>query len=287
MNFLYSSISFTLLLCVLLIVCGWIRLRAKKAWASPEVMVFLILCAGFDCLMYFEVQAHFEFQGYSLFVIGFQSVLLAHFVLLIQKTLAHIGGRLNNRFIRSSIFLSVCIVTVVSHLVVSNLMDVEHPHVYTLALSGLISFASFIVLMSLTNDGNSRLVFRTFAFLTALSVSFGISTYYHSDANSLAVLNALFISMLVATIVWNRTVTQEERARIEEFDLTRRQKEVAHLMLSGLNYGQIAKKLNIAESTASKHGSDIFSKTDCKDKYSFIAKFQESYLEILDDSKPT
>ena len=50
-----------------------------------------------------------------------------------------------------------------------------------------------------------------------------------------------------------------------------------------MSYGQIARHLNIAESTASKHGSDIFAKTNCSDKRSFYVKFTGVQPAMLDE----
>lgn len=60
---------------------------------------------------------------------------------------------------------------------------------------------------------------------------------------------------------------------LNTFDLTKRQVEVAHLMLQNLTYLQIANDLFIAENTVSKHGSTIIKKTNCNNKADFISKF--------------
>ncbi|MCF4100092.1 MULTISPECIES: helix-turn-helix domain-containing protein [Flavobacteriaceae] len=65
-----------------------------------------------------------------------------------------------------------------------------------------------------------------------------------------------------------------ERKIIYE-DLTRREIEVALSILSNLSYRNIAKDLFIAESTVSKHASNIFKKTDVKNRCEFLKRFRK------------
>ena len=57
------------------------------------------------------------------------------------------------------------------------------------------------------------------------------------------------------------------------FDLTKREIEVAHLMLQNLTYLEIANDLFTAENTVSKQGSTIIKKTNCSNKSDFVSKF--------------
>ena len=65
-----------------------------------------------------------------------------------------------------------------------------------------------------------------------------------------------------------------ERKIIYE-DLTRREIEVALSILSNLSYRNIAKDLFIAESTVSKHASNIFKKTGVKNRREFLKRFKK------------
>ncbi|AUC23862.1 helix-turn-helix transcriptional regulator [Polaribacter sejongensis] len=56
-------------------------------------------------------------------------------------------------------------------------------------------------------------------------------------------------------------------------DLTRREIEITLSILSELNYKNIAKELFIAESTVSKHASNIFKKTGVKNRSEFLKRF--------------
>ena len=64
-----------------------------------------------------------------------------------------------------------------------------------------------------------------------------------------------------------------ERKIIYE-DLTRREIEIAVSILSDLSYRNIAKDLFIAESTVSKHASNIFKKTGAKNRRDFLKRFR-------------
>ncbi|MBT8297427.1 MAG: helix-turn-helix transcriptional regulator, partial [Maribacter sp.] len=65
-----------------------------------------------------------------------------------------------------------------------------------------------------------------------------------------------------------------ERKIIYE-DLTRREIEVALSILSNSSYRNIAKDLFIAESTVSKHASNIFKKTGVKNRREFLKRFRK------------
>lgn len=65
-----------------------------------------------------------------------------------------------------------------------------------------------------------------------------------------------------------------ERKIIYE-DLTRREIEIAVSILSDLSYRNIARDLFIAESTVSKHASNIFKKTGVKNRREFLKRFRK------------
>lgn len=56
-------------------------------------------------------------------------------------------------------------------------------------------------------------------------------------------------------------------------DFSKREVEVAHLILDGKSYREIGKYLFIAEKTVSKHASNIFKKSGIRNKTEFQAKF--------------
>ena len=59
-------------------------------------------------------------------------------------------------------------------------------------------------------------------------------------------------------------------------NLTRREFEIALSILSATPYKKIAKDLFIAESTVSKHASNIFKKTGVKNRRQFLSRFRKS-----------
>lgn len=58
-------------------------------------------------------------------------------------------------------------------------------------------------------------------------------------------------------------------------NLTRREIEITLSILSNLSYKQIAKDLFIAESTVSKHASNIYKKTGAKNRRQFISRYRK------------
>lgn len=58
-------------------------------------------------------------------------------------------------------------------------------------------------------------------------------------------------------------------------DLTRREIEITLSILSNLSYKRIAKDLFIAESTVSKHASNIYKKTGVKNRRQFISRYRK------------
>ncbi len=55
------------------------------------------------------------------------------------------------------------------------------------------------------------------------------------------------------------------------YQLTNREEEMLNALVTGLSYQEIAQKFNLSEKTISKHASNIFQKTNCKNKKELIA----------------
>lgn len=66
---------------------------------------------------------------------------------------------------------------------------------------------------------------------------------------------------------------EELNTKIYYGDLTRREAEIALSILRGLTYKDIAKDLYIAESTVTKHASNIFKKTEVRNRQQFLSRF--------------
>lgn len=77
---------------------------------------------------------------------------------------------------------------------------------------------------------------------------------------------------------WNNKQNEySAKHRIVYENLTRREIEVALSILSNKTYKEISKDLFIAESTASKHASNIFKKTGVKNRRQFLSLFRKKF----------
>jgi DNA-binding CsgD family transcriptional regulator len=61
-----------------------------------------------------------------------------------------------------------------------------------------------------------------------------------------------------------------------DFDLTKKENEIASMILQKVTYKVIANEMNISEGTVSKHASNIFKKTNCQKKSFFLEKFKST-----------
>lgn len=281
MNFISLSIFFASIQLILLIICVLVFYKGKNNWVSSELLMFLFLCSTFDTLIYFDVFGRFPVQASLLLLIGIQLLVIRNFVKMAWKRIQNLANRVRNKTFLFGVYISSCIVIIVSYSIFDFVIGSQQPHIYALAISSLITLALFIGLLITSHSWKSNYAFGILLLFMTLVVTFISSAYLRSDILSLVVVNAIFIAMLIAIHI---TVYLESREDVKEilddYNLTKRQREVAELLLSGMNYGQIAKHLNIAESTASKHGSDIFAKTNCKDKSSFRSKFEHYHAEM-------
>ncbi|WP_233131553.1 helix-turn-helix domain-containing protein [Tenacibaculum holothuriorum] len=70
-----------------------------------------------------------------------------------------------------------------------------------------------------------------------------------------------------------RKIEEINESEVINGNLTRRETEIAVSILSKLSYKSIAEELYIAESTVSKHASNIFKKTGVKNRSEFLKRF--------------
>lgn len=69
---------------------------------------------------------------------------------------------------------------------------------------------------------------------------------------------------------------------LDKYNLTQRQKQVAHLMLMGLSMSEIAQRLYLQESTVMDHARRIFDKAGCRSRREFTTEvFTIAYLTNL------
>ena len=77
---------------------------------------------------------------------------------------------------------------------------------------------------------------------------------------------------------WNKKQNEyPAKDRIVYENLTKREIEVALSILSNQSYKEISKDLYIAESTVSKHASNIYKKTGVKNRRQFLLGFRKKF----------
>ncbi len=59
--------------------------------------------------------------------------------------------------------------------------------------------------------------------------------------------------------------------------LTKKEKEIAHLLLQQISYKKLAQELFIEYKTVTKHASNIFKKTNCSNLGEFISKYTQNH----------
>ncbi|MCR9171943.1 MAG: helix-turn-helix transcriptional regulator [bacterium] len=276
MNIFSVAITLTLVQCVLMIICLMLYFRGRKNWVSLDILFFLLACTGIDIVLSWFFPLENKNQGIPIVILAIQAFVLFTFVRSFRNSLDIIELRFRKRMFSIGVYAVSFAILILSYLLFIYI-QISSPHLHAIALGGLIIFAILLTFIVSHFSWRSRIPSRIFFLFFIAAIAFVSSAFYHSETSTMLSVNTIFITMFLAVIFGSRLAAKEEpKASLEDFNLTKRQKQVAELMLSGLSYGQIAKKLHIAESTASKHGSDIFAKTGCTDKNSFRAKFAEA-----------
>ena len=73
---------------------------------------------------------------------------------------------------------------------------------------------------------------------------------------------------------YQRLNTEQLNPKFLSKDLTRREIEIAMSILDNRSYKDIGEELFIAESTVSKHASNIFKKTNVKNRTEFMSRLK-------------
>lgn len=105
---------------------------------------------------------------------------------------------------------------------------------------------------------------------------------------NIALINGAFL-LLSGTYfyqLWKENYKQQEalinygyftdHRDIEKYDLTAREMEIAKLILEEKSYQEIASSVFISMGTVTKHASNIFKKTGCKNREEFQEKFKKT-----------
>jgi len=88
-------------------------------------------------------------------------------------------------------------------------------------------------------------------------------------------INELSLSNLDSTLIKNK----EDLSFLKEnYNLTNREKEMLEVLITGISYLEIAQKFKLTEKTISKHASNIFQKTNCKNKKELISLFNRQTI---------
>lgn len=216
--------------------------------------------------------------GIAYALIGIHALLPVHFFRASLKETTPFNLRFRDSKVLITSFLIFYALSATFFLVFERILYLKHPEVYAMTLSSLLAFVSVIGVSLSQKIWNKRNAFSMLLLFMALSITLIFSAYLRESIISLAAINILFVAML-AVLIKNQqlNINPAIQEHLDDYNLTKRQRQVAELILSGLSFVQIARRLKIAESTASKHGSDIYAKTGCSDKATFYQKFHETY----------
>lgn len=293
MKLVSLSLVFAFLHCILLFIVWVERQRNKKksSTLTGGVILFLLLCILYNVSNYQKMKEVIHSTYYPYIILFISAVLITCFFRYSKAQLGIIGNKMVNKTILTGIFLITWFMLFISYLIFTDLLRFRHPEIYVISVSGFVSFAcifGFILSGSQDRCMLTRWMLRIFVLMSAITIA---SIIYQSVTALLVLVNVLFIMMVGINYIEFEPEEEEEDhsfPKIEDYPLTNRQKEVARLILSGYNYSRIADELNIAENTASKHGSDIFAKTNCEDKTDFYAKFHRGFeYESNKDQSPS
>lgn len=146
----------------------------------------------------------------------------------------------------------------------------NNPNEYILRRNKLsmISVASIALLPVLTFIGDYQ--WLTF---TVMNVSFYAITIIEIDRHIYFLENKT--KMYEVFAMSKEQAINSADAKIIYENLTRREIEITLSILENLTYKQIAKDLFIAESTVSKHASNIYKKTGVKNRRQFINRYRK------------
>ncbi|WP_233565334.1 helix-turn-helix transcriptional regulator [Aquimarina sp. AD10] len=146
----------------------------------------------------------------------------------------------------------------------------SNPNEYILRRNRLsmISVASIALLPVLTFIGDYQ--WLTF---TVMNASFYAITIIEIDRHLYFLENKT--KMYEVFAMSKEQAINSADTRIIYENLTRREIEITLSILGNLSYKQIAKDLFIAESTVSKHASNIYKKTGAKNRRQFISRYRK------------
>ena len=112
----------------------------------------------------------------------------------------------------------------------------------------------------------------------------GASGYLLKSDSKCKVLNAIYTSFegesplngKIARRILDHMLLNESKFSLDEFDLTRREKEIALLLLNGLQYKDICAQCHISMDTAFTHARKIFEKLRVNSRAELAARFNQA-----------
>lgn len=283
MTMLTLPILFALMQSVLLFAALLLFTKKKyKRVITRELILFCSLSIVFNVCVYCEEKAHFWPCPKPVVSFLIATLILVVFILMSKQLLGLFEGRFNKLKMVSIIFSISLLFSTLTHLLCSEFLVVNHQEIYLTSLdSALLFICTLGMIFWLRKDDTIieplKKIALVYVFIFGIMV---LSAIFRSGKGMLIFVNLQFILMIIInTMDILFEVPIKNYHRLEDFELTNRQRQVAVLIMKGLNYNQIADQLSIAENTASKHGSDIFAKTECEDRRAFYAKFFQEYSE--------
>lgn len=281
MNTTNLPLAFAIVGCIFLFLFAMIAYTEKYTHLNlRNYAMFTGICIAFNVSLFLEQRFPDAWHVYHMIALILGSILLIHFILFSSALL---GIRIVEKKISLILFVmcTAPLMIVLFHFICEEQVGFHHSEIGIIGLSGTVLFGCILVLCFLCGD-RKKLNFKwlkriSFVYL-ALTALLIILFQMKFTAGILVHLNVLFLMMVFTNIlVLRRKPSHGSCHKLCDYKLTRRQTEVAHLIMNGLTYCEIADKLSIAENTASKHGSDIFTKTNCQDRNAFFAKFFEEH----------
>jgi len=281
MNTMNLPLAFAIVGCVFLFLFAMIAYSEKYAHLNlRQYAMFTGFCIAFNFTLYLEHRYPSDSTLFHIIALLLGSALLIHFVLFSSML---IGIPIVDNKVSLVLFVMTLapVIILLFHFLCVDQVGLDHSEIGIICLSGTILFGCILVLFFLCGDGKRlnfkwlRRISSMYGFLTVVLI---VLFQLQLITGILVHLNVLFLMMVFTNIMVHRgNLIEDSYDKLADYKLTRRQIEVAQLIMSGLTYSEIADKLSIAENTASKHGSDIFTRTHCQDRNAFFAKFFEEH----------
>lgn len=294
-SFTYSLIIFT---CIQTSVFFWQLINYFFRSDDPSRLRFLLLITGFLCFNLINLVTHKVALSESVeatIVHGTGFVLAAYFVLyLIREFNGFQTSMAKNNSLLFILAGSVMIGALAVYLFKDNFKLVKNL-LMVFPLLAAITYCTALEI-DLRRKGSSAktgnrylLIYSGYAgiiYITANPVLNYLGIYYALNVSLINILFLLTVCAYVHQLIVQERNEIQARAREEltladndlsKYRLTRRELQIAYLILQNIDYDEIAERLCITYKTLTKHASNIFGKTNIvsRTKEEFIEKFSQ------------